>query len=142
MKQIVSRIATVALLVAISSARPLCAEYVRIEIRVFGMDCGLCARGLAAYVARMPGVKSADVSWKKGMLDVVLDPGNTIKMEDVRKRIRDNGFRPMEANVTAKGEFKDRRFEVSGCGDSYYLPQTGNEATSSTEMTFEVKAAK
>jgi copper chaperone CopZ len=118
---------------------PVHAEYLRIEIRVYGLDCGLCARGVSAYIHRMAGVESVDVSLKKGLLEIVLIPGNTFKMSDLRKRIRENGFRPMEATVTAVGEFKGSKFEVLGSGESYDVSSHDTKPMAPMELTFDVR---
>jgi copper chaperone CopZ len=132
-----SRVA--ALIALLSSTRSLRAEYLRVEIRVYGIDCELCARGVSQSVQRMPGVKSVDVSLKTGLLKIVLTPGNNFKMSDLRKRIRENGFRPMEATVTAKGEFRGPRFQVSGSDESYDLVKSDPEADGPVELTFDVR---
>jgi copper chaperone CopZ len=89
------------LLALLFACRPLPAEYLQIQLKVYGLDCELCARGVGASVHRMAGVKSVEVSLKTGMIGIQLMPGNTLKMSDLRKRIQDNGFLPMEARVTA-----------------------------------------
>ena len=78
---------------------PIHAKYLRIQLRVYGLDCELCARGVGFSVQRLDGVKSVNVSLKSGTLEIVLKPGNKFKISDLRKRIRENGFRPMEATV-------------------------------------------
>jgi copper chaperone CopZ len=118
---------------------PLRAEYLRIELRVYGLDCELCARGVSASIQRMPGVKSVDVSLKTGLLEIVLAPGNTVKMSDLRKRIRQSGFRAMEGTVTAKGEFNGSKFEVSGSDESYEVGIPDQKASSRVELTFVVR---
>ncbi len=84
-------------------------------------------------------MKSVDVSLKKGLLEIVLVPGNTVKMSDLRKRIRENGFRPMEATVTAKGEFNGSKFEVSGSDESYEVGRPDPKASSGVDLTFNVR---
>jgi copper chaperone CopZ len=117
---------------------PANAEYLRIQLRVYGLDCGLCARGVAASVQRLAGVKSVNVSLKTGLLDIVLVPGNTFKMSDLRKRIRENGFRSMEATVTAVGKFTGPKFEVLGSGESYDVASASSTVVAPVEMTFAV----
>ena len=129
-------IAGVSLLLAVT---PLHAEYLRIQMRVYGLDCELCARGVSASIQRLNGVKSVDVSLKKGSLDIALKPGNTFKMSDLRKRIRENGFRSMEATVTAVGRFEGSKFEVLGSGESYDVSSPDSNAPSPVEETFEVR---
>jgi len=124
----------------LTSVEPVQAEYLKIQLRVYGLDCGLCARGVAASVQRLTGVKSVDVDLKTGMLDIALEPKNTFKMSDLRKRIRENGFRPMEATVTAVGEFtKSSHFEVVGSGESYDVDVPSSDSSGLIQRTFKVK---
>jgi hypothetical protein len=85
----------------------------------------------------MPGVKSVEVSLKTGLLEIVLVRGNTFKMSDLRKR--ENGFRSMEATVTAVGEFNGAMFEVSGSGESYSIRNPDPNAPAPLELTFDVR---
>lgn len=128
-------VALAGLLLAVA---PLHAEYLRIQLRVYGLDCELCARGVSASVQRMAGVRSADVSLKKGLLEIVLVRDNTFKLSNLRKRIRENGFRPMEATVTAIGELNGSRFEVLGSGESYNVGRS-DKAPGPVELTFDVR---
>ena len=129
----------VALAGLLLAVEPVHAEYLRIQLRVYGLDCELCARGVSASIQRMAGVKSVDVSLKKGLLEIVLVHGNTFKMSDLRKRIRENGFRSMEATVTAVGEFNGAKFEVSGSGESYSIGNPDPSAPAPLELTFAVR---
>jgi copper chaperone CopZ len=124
------------LLLAIEPAR---AEYRRIQLKVYGLDCELCARGVSASVHRLAGVSSVKLSLKTGILEIELTPGNTLKMSDLRNRIRENGFRPMEATVTAVGRFNGSRFEVLGTGESYDVPVPDAKAVDAPELTFQVR---
>jgi copper chaperone CopZ len=103
------------------------------------LDCELCARGVSATIERIAGVKSVDVSLKKGMLDITLTPGNTFRMSDLRKRIRENGFRSMEATVTAVGQFNGPKFEVLGSGESYDVESPASKPVAPVELTFDVR---
>ena len=127
------------LVVVLSSAHSLRAEYLRVELQVYGLDCELCARGVCESVRRMPGVKSVDISLKTGLLEIVLAPGNNFKMSDLRKRIRENGFRPMEAKVTARGEFSGPKFQVTGSNESYDVTKSHPKADGPVELTFDVR---
>ena len=108
----------VALAGLLLAVEPVRAEYLRIQLRVYGLDCEVCARGVASSVQRISGVTSVNVSLKTGMLEIVLAPGSKFKMSDLRRRIRENGFRAMEATVTAIGRFNGSRFEILGSGES------------------------
>jgi copper chaperone CopZ len=121
---------------------PVHAEYLRIQLRVYGLDCALCARGVTASIQRLDGVKTVDVSLKKGMLDITLAPGNTFKMSDLRKRIRENGFRSVDATVTAVGQFNGSKFEVLGSGELYDVNSPNSKSSTPIELTFEVHNSK
>ena len=126
---------TAAILIAAPAAR---AEYLSIHLKVYGLDCEVCARGVSASLGRLPGIESVNVSLKTGLLDIVLTRGNMFKMSDLRKRIKENGFRSMEATVTAVGRLNGSKFEVSGTGESYDLGQKASNSTETTERTFDV----
>jgi len=115
--KIVIRAAVVA--IVLLAGKPAHAEYLRIQLRVYGLDCELCARGVSKSVGRLSGVESVNVSLKTGTLDVVLRRGNTFKMRDLRKRIKENGFRSMDAKVTAVGSYDGFKFHVLGSDESY-----------------------
>ena len=118
---------------------PVRAEYRRIQLKVYGLDCELCARGVSASIHRMAGVHSVEVSLKTGILGIELTPGNTFKMSDLRNRIRENGFRPMEATVTAVGRFNGSKFEVLGTGESYEVAVPEGKGADDPELTFEIR---
>jgi copper chaperone CopZ len=125
----------VAILIASPAAR---AEYLNIHLKVYGLDCELCARGVSASVGRLPGIESVNVSLKTGVLEIVLSHGNMFKMSDLRKRIKENGFRSMEATVTAVGRFNGSKFEVLGTGESYDVGKKALASAEPTELTFDV----
>ena len=120
-------------------AVPLRAEYLRIELKVYGLDCELCARGVSASIGKLAGVQSVKISLQTGLLQITLAPGNSFKMSDLRKRIRQNGFRAMQAKVTALGIFRGSRFEVLGTGESYPLDNHGSASDAPTQITFETQ---
>jgi copper chaperone CopZ len=134
-----SGLSGVAFALVLLAAEPVRAEYLRIELEVYGLDCELCARGVAASVGRLGGVESVNVSLKTGLLEIALTRGNTFKMSDLRKRIKENGFRSMEAKVTAVGRFSGSKFEVLGSGESYDLGNRASTAVAPVEITFDFR---
>jgi hypothetical protein len=66
-------------------------------------------------------------------------PGNTFKMSDLRNRIRENGFRAMEATVTAVGKLDGSKFVVLGTGESYDAVP-GAKGDGDEELTFKIPA--
>ena len=123
------------------AVQPLHAEYLKIQLRVYGLDCGLCAKGVAASVQHLSGVKTVDVSLKTGMLDIVLIPSNTLRMSEIRERIKLNGFRPMDATATAIGDFKgSSKFEVLGAGETFDLSVPEAKSTGPLQLTFHINS--
>ena len=136
-KRLLRGTAFAALLLSVTPA--VRAEYLRIELRVYGLDCGLCARGVAASVQRMAGVKSVDINLEQGTVLLVLVRGNSFKLSGLRTRIRENGFRPMGATITAVGQFNGSKFEVLGSGESFELAGHGSPPAAPVEVTFEAR---
>lgn len=134
---IILRIIT--LVAVFSAADCLHAQYERIQLQVYGLDCELCARGVAASIMRLGGVKSIAINLKQGIFDIVLKPDNNFKMSGLRKRIQDNGFRPMGATVTALGRFDGSHFEVLGSGESYEVKGADSKSPPPVELTFEAR---
>jgi len=133
------RISILILTGLLMAAEPLHAEYLEIQLRVYGLDCGLCARGVAASVERLDGVKTVDVNVKTGLLKIELSPGNTFKMARLRKVIRENGFRSMEATITALGSFNVlSKFEVTGSGEAYDVAQPPGKDLGPVQLTFKI----
>ena len=115
------------------------AEYLKIELRVYGLDCQVCARGVSKSVGRLDGVESVTVSLKTGTLEIVLKRGNTFKMSTLRKRIKENGFRSMEAKVTAVGSYDgSSMFHILGSDESYDIGKPAEKGTTAVEVTFDV----
>jgi cation transport ATPase len=133
-KNTLRAVAVVGILLA---AVPLHAEYLRIQLHVLGLDCDLCARGVSASIQRMAGVESVEVILKTGTLEIALVPGNSVKMSELRKRIRDNGFRATDAKVTAIGRFNGQKFEVVGPSESYDV-RSDSKATDPVSITFDI----
>jgi copper chaperone CopZ len=85
---------------AIAVAAPASAEHLRIEIKVYGMDCATCAHGLTVAMKKLQGVETVDISLNKSAAELRLRTGNTVTVEQLRTIIKHNGFTPKEAIVT------------------------------------------
>src|SRR6185436_4078245 len=67
---------------------------------------------------KIAGVEAVEVKLKEGKAFIHLKPGNTVRLEDVEHRVRDNGFHPKEAAVVARGE-------IVSAGDKFQLNIAG-----------------
>ena len=63
------------------------------------------------------------VSLKQGRVSITLKPGNTVTMEQVRKAIEDDAFKPKNASVVAMGELipsgSKLQFKVAGTNELF-----------------------
>lgn len=91
----------------------------------------MCARAVSAFMKRIEGVESVDVSLEKGVATVALAPGNHVTLDEVCDAIRKNGFTPKGADVTVAGTVVERNGQpalaVSGT-DVVYLLAEGPES--------------
>jgi copper chaperone CopZ len=61
------------------------------DYKVKGMDCSACAAGLQAMVAKLPGVKSARVSYSHGTAVIVADP-HVFKPATITQKLTSVGY--------------------------------------------------
>ncbi len=96
------------------------AEYTRVELKIFGMDCAICAHGVRVAVQKVEGVESVELSLERAQADIRLQQGNHVPLDRFRQIVKGNGFEPKEATVTASGTIRETggkmSFEVAGVG--------------------------
>ena len=61
-------------------------------IQVEGMDCTACEAPIRAVLQRTPGVRSADVSYKRGDARVEFDPKRT-NIDQIRHAVNSTGYK-------------------------------------------------
>ena len=93
----------VAAAIVAGGAASASAEHLRIEIKVFGMDCATCAHGLTVAMKKLEGVETIHISLTKSAAELTLREGNRVTIEQLRTIIKRNGFTPKEAVVTTIG---------------------------------------
>jgi mercuric ion binding protein len=87
-------------LLLLLSASTAFATDVKAEIKVSGMTCGACSVSVKSALTRVKGVKSADVSYEKGLATVVYDDQQTNEQQ-LREAINKTGFKA-ESNPEKK----------------------------------------
>jgi hypothetical protein len=70
---------------------------------------------------KVAGVSQVRVSLKDGLTILDLKPGNALTLMELRQIIRNNGFVPKEATVSARGSANDTTFVVSGTNERLAL---------------------
>lgn len=82
------------------------AGLLRIEQTIFGMDCAPCAHSTERALKGLPGVEQVTVSLNRGEAVLTLSPDSPTTLSQVREVIRNNGFTPKAAAVSAAGELE------------------------------------
>jgi len=94
------------------------AEYTRIELKILGMDCAICAHGVRVAFQKVVGVESVELSLERAQADIRLRKDNNASLDRFRRIVKANGFEPKQATVTAIGTVRDLggklAFDVSG----------------------------
>jgi len=80
---------------------------------------------VSVALKKIPGVESVETSLNQGKALVRLKPGNSVRLDDLIQRVRDNGFTPKQATVTVRGELVSDggklRLKVLGIDQTYDL---------------------
>ncbi|MGH9873523.1 MAG: mercuric transporter MerT family protein [Pyrinomonadaceae bacterium] len=63
-----------------------------VTVKVAGMDCTACEAPIRAVLEKTPGVRSADVSYKRGDARVEFDPKRT-NIEQIKRAIDSTGYK-------------------------------------------------
>lgn len=85
---------------------------------------------MSVAVKKVPGVESVKVSLNKGLVTIQLKPGNSANLEQIRKAVTNQGFKPKKARVTAIGDLAESavrwQFKVSGTSDVLPVLETAH----------------
>ena len=69
-----------------------------VRMRVAGMTCAACARGLEASFRKMAGVENVDIDYKAGQAVITFDPSKHTT-DSLSKFIAECGYRVKEVKV-------------------------------------------
>ena len=121
-----------------------------VVVKVSGMTCDSCAFHIQNALTKVPGVKSADVSYEKGQAVVSYDPGAT-NPDAIRAAIDATGYKAGEViSQTPQPSQPKLATAVIGvegmtcgsCAVTTRLALSKVNGVSSAEMSFEKKEAK
>src|SRR5260370_38439791 len=92
---------------------------------------------------KVPGVEKVEVTLKQGKAIMQLKPGNTVHLDELVQKVRDNAFTPKEARVSVRGELLSNggklQLKVLGVNDVYDLaPGPGLNTIELTKNTGKV----
>jgi copper chaperone CopZ len=83
------------------------AQYKKIELKILGMDCAICAHGVKVAVQKVDGVESVQLSLERAEAEIRLKPENRVSLDQFRRIVKGNGFEPREAKVTVSGSLRN-----------------------------------
>jgi copper chaperone CopZ len=123
---------------------PAFGELRKLEVTVLGMDCAVCAHSIVRTLRRLDGVARAEVSLNHGTATIYCRPDNRLTLEDISRAIRNNGFKPRQARITALGSltFHERAlvFDMKGSG-SVLLVEKDPANPGAYEAVYRARAA-
>ncbi|MGH9772443.1 MAG: heavy-metal-associated domain-containing protein [Candidatus Acidiferrales bacterium] len=78
---------------------------------------------MSVSIKKIPGVESVNVSLKQGLVSIALNPGNAVRIEQIRKAILDDAFKPKDAHAVVAGELVSQKgkfyFRVAGTNELF-----------------------
>ena len=114
------------------------AEYKRVELKILGMDCAICAHGVRVAVQKVDGVESVELSLERAQADIRMSKDNRVSLDQFRKIVKANGFEPRQATVTAIGTVRDvdgkLAFAVSGVARPLLVSPDKSAAAAYTQL--------
>lgn len=79
-------------------------------------------------------MESADVSLNQGLVSIRMAAGNTVRIEQIRKAILNDAFKPRDARVQVIGELFSQNgkleFKVAGTGEVFPVLSTPDASLS------------
>jgi copper chaperone CopZ len=85
---------------------------------------------VSVAVKKISGVDSVKVSLNEGRALIVLKPGNSVQLREIRKAVEEQGFTPKDAKVKAIGDLTGTgerlQFKVGGTNESFSVVQAPN----------------
>lgn len=79
---------------------------------------------------KVQGVESVKVSLNEGRAMIVLKPGNSVRLEQIRKAVEEQGFTPKDAKVKAVGDLTGTsgKLQFTVTGSREVFPVTESQA--------------
>lgn len=88
---------------------------------------------------KIVGVETVEVKLKDGKAFIHLKPGNTVRLEEVEHRVRENGFHPKEAAIMARGEIVSDgdtpKLNILGPNQMYSIAATAEQLLQLKSLT-------
>lgn len=87
---------------------------------------------MSVSIGKIAGVESVHVFLNKGLVDIKLKPGNTVKIDQIRKAIENDAFTPKAARVVAVGQIISQggklQFKLAGTNETFPIAHTPHKS--------------
>lgn len=87
---------------------------------------------MSVSIGKIAGVESVHVFLNKGLVDIKLKPGNTVRIEQIRKAIENDAFTPKDARVVAVGQIISQggklQFKLARTNETFPLSRTPHKS--------------
>ena len=94
---------------------------------------------MRGVLKKIDGVQDANVSLKEGVATIQFAPQNRVKIAQIWKGVRDNGFTPRVASIRAAGVIAVRSdsviFTVSGSEDAFLIQDDADTPGQLADLT-------
>lgn len=118
---------------------PLCAELLRVELSMGGLDCASCAQSVDRILKRIKGVDAASFRTQDSVAVLDLKAGNSVRLEQIRDAVKGIGYTPGVAKITARGQARNEGgkwlFRLAGSDAEYRLEIAAGQAVDAGEMS-------
>lgn len=98
------------------------------KIRVDGLGCPFCVKGVEKHLKKVEGVDSLSTSLKKGEVTLQYAPGALFDIESLQRAVKRGGFTPGAVHLTARGKIARQKddfvFNIIGIKTAFLLHQT------------------
>lgn len=127
MRNIFKRFSIIAILVLMffSFSPPSFAQVEELTLRVDGLACAFCAYGLEKKLKSLEGIKSLDISLKKGIAKLVFKEDNNVDLTKIKTMVKNAGYTLRSITLTASGTIHKEKdyffFDIKGNQNKLYI---------------------
>lgn len=86
---------------------------------------------MSVALKKLEGVESVKVSLEQGLATIRLKPGNSVRLAEIRRAVKEQGFTPKGAQISAVGDVTSSAgklwFRVGGSDEQYQVAPAPDE---------------
>jgi mercuric ion binding protein len=113
------------------------AEIKEVRIKVEGLSCPFCVKGLETKLKEVPSLKEFKTSYKHGFVRVTLKKESPLNIQEIREAVRKSGFTFQGIEVIATGQIVELEGNLTiqvSPPEQIFLLYEGEESHSEDEL--------